>query len=139
MLTLRPLKSAWVIRWIGTGANVPEGLVAVLNYRRAEEQVALVVEQVYAATSASDDEKVFYARRKSNNPYPAVIEAFRVIHCGPNPFLCAEFVRNLRKENGKWIWDDAFTPQERDAIQKHVEQNRRAQHVLVARSKAPLE
>src|SRR5215218_1749828 len=83
--SMKPLKSAWVVRCEGTTPNIPSGLVAVLNYRRTKQQVAMVIEHLYAAATATDEEKVLYARHGRNNPYPVTSTAFPAVVCGANP------------------------------------------------------
>lgn len=117
------LSSAWLVTWEGTSPpkRQSERIVSILNYRASCDRVLNQVEQLYVDHVYSLHEKMAYARRKSDNPYPA--EYGRVkgvqwggrITCGHNPFLLARPVKNLALQtgvNGKEIltWQEIPVP-----------------------------
>lgn len=125
MQSLGPLKTAWLVTWVGTEPHArvekEKQIVAVLNYRWTGERVRSLVEQLYLSSENSVWEMIKAARNRRENPYPAEFERFQgipwrdSIHCGHNPSLHARKVRNLRVvvlEDGssKPDWDEIPGP-----------------------------
>ncbi len=98
-MNTRTLKSAWVVtwEWVGNHARVDEErrLVTALNYRWTSERVRALLEQLYVALEYSPWDKAAVAKSQRNNPYPAKAVSWSEVHCGHNPWLRAQRVRNL--------------------------------------------
>ena len=98
---------AWLITWDWSGdhAAVGDPVVAVLSARTGAEEVRRYVERRYVEETASLREMLSYARyNRPQKPCPAEFERLEGvrfqgrIRCGPNPWLYARLVDNLRVE-----------------------------------------
>jgi hypothetical protein len=107
----------WLItwEWCGEHAKRDDKVAAVLNSRLSPEQVCRFVEFIYTSAYNSLSERLSYATRRAQNPYPALFGALgRVpwegqITCGHNPWLFARRVDNFsvrqngeREEQAEW-------------------------------------
>jgi len=109
---VRTRRRAWIV--YRTGTDINREVVTVLDSRKSPDRVAELVEQLYMVGNYTVCEKLHYATRKHDNPYPAKIEWIdrrALITCGHNPWLEAKVVHNLKlavNENGCQIltWDD---------------------------------
>ena len=107
---------AWLITW--EWLEEKEEIAAILNYRTSPEKVREIVELLYVNEYLIEEEKIAYAKNKKNTPYPAEFERIRGerwlgrIFCGPNPFLYARMVDDLKieKTSGKIIWKEREIP-----------------------------
>ena len=81
-----------------------------MNYRKAGEFIKNYVEQLYNSTFYTLQEKLAYAKRPKENPYPAQYSKINgipyegEITCGSNPFLHGRIVKNIyiiKAKNGK--------------------------------------
>lgn len=119
----RKLGAAWLVTWEGTSPprKQSDRIISILSYRASSARVLEYVEQLYVAKLYSLHEKMAYARRKSDNPFPA--EYGRIngvqwegrITCGHDPFLLARPVKNLVLVNGPsgkeiLTWDEIPIP-----------------------------
>ena len=80
------------------------------------------VEEYYMATHYSLEEKMHYSSHPKDNPYPATFAShpmggrwYAKIDCGPNPFIHARLVRNLKLFKGAdgdsaLTWDEITFP-----------------------------
>ena len=95
----RTVKSAWVVtwQWMGNHARVDDEkrFVTALNYRWTTERVRALLEQLYIALEYSPWDKAGVAKNQRSNPYPAKAVSASEVHCGHNPWLRAQRVRNL--------------------------------------------
>lgn len=105
-------KSAWLITWEGTDPSA-EQVVAILNYRRTEWQMAMVLENLYPVLHPYNvEEKLRSAISRKKNPYPAELSMYARATCGANPHLYGRYVTNLRFEGGSLRWDEPKSPNE---------------------------
>ncbi len=91
---------AWLVTWEGRGYPAEGGTVlTVLSARMSAKDVGGYVERRYIEATASPAEMLDYARytRPVKPPHPAHHERGR-IDCGPNPWLSARLVDDLRVE-----------------------------------------
>lgn len=89
---------AWLVTW-EWGADavaVADAVVAFYNPRWSSERVAPLVEQLYAERTSTLAERAAYAKRPSNNPYPARKDFNGHILCGAHPWLYARVVEALK-------------------------------------------
>lgn len=88
---------AWIVtwEWAGDAAAVADKVVAVLNPRWGERRVSDLVETLYALNNSTLSELASYARRPTDNPYPARRESGRII-CGHHPWLEARRVSEFK-------------------------------------------
>jgi len=98
---------AWLVTWEGSGnhAELESPVAAILSWRYSPERVRRLVEQMYINQTSTIGEQMIYAKNKKKNPYPAYhtttskgAEISWQIFCGPNPYLHARFVEDLRLE-----------------------------------------
>lgn len=98
---VRRKKSAWLITRRSDVNSEGTEVVAILDSRRSVDRVREFLEQFHIATEYGLSEKLLYAARPKENPYPAKAnvdrESMRVVNvsCGHNPWLDARLVRNL--------------------------------------------
>ena len=112
--------SAWLVTWGGTGehAKRKDKIAAILNYRQTSNKISEIIEMIYANETYTLEERLYIAKNKKLNPYPA--EIFRTqqvgrICCGHNPYLEARLVDNLhvikdKNGNQKLEWDEREKP-----------------------------
>ncbi len=96
---------AWLVKWVSVSGE--DAVVTVLSASLDEDTVRRRVEQLHTDLTASIAEKLEYARypNPAPLPYPAISSRLtdgRVsIDCGPNPFLQARLVTDLRVETNE--------------------------------------
>jgi hypothetical protein len=112
--SLTTYKRAWLItwQWSGDHAKVDDAFVALLDYRYAPMTIKRFIEWVYMGSNLSFFEQIAYAKRRSNNPYPAQYGTIRIsgsddlgmptngpwqaqIICGHNPWLYARLIHDV--------------------------------------------
>ncbi|OGJ64490.1 hypothetical protein A3C37_01770 [Candidatus Peribacteria bacterium RIFCSPHIGHO2_02_FULL_53_20] len=126
------IMKAWLItwEWIGDHAAMPEKVVAILSPHWSDEKVREYVEVLYSNLTYSFSERMSYAKRKKDNPYPAKFDMYGGrIHCGHNPSLYARKVENLRvssNEDGSesLSWDEIPIP---ERVLEHYRKKREEQ------------
>jgi len=119
----RKLGAAWLVTWEGTSPpkRQSERIVSIFGCRVSSGRILEHVEQLYVDRLYSLHEKIAYARRRSDNPYPAKYVSVNGaqwtgrITCGHNPFLLARPVKNLNLyegANGEEVltWDEIPVP-----------------------------
>jgi hypothetical protein len=93
--------NGWIVTW-----ERGQEIVAAFNYRIRVERVRELVEQLYIALQYDEEDKLAYADRPKNNPYPAQVDQFSRVTCGHNPFLYARYVNNIRRTDDGYRWDE---------------------------------
>jgi hypothetical protein len=97
---------AWLITWQGSGAlaEAQKPIVAIMNSRISGDRMLKIIEQIYVNERYSLSERIAYVKNRKNNPYPAYFGTFKNAHCswevycGPNPYLYARVVGDLKVE-----------------------------------------
>lgn len=115
--------SAWLVTWESTSPLDRNKIVAVFRPQLAAEKIRQIVEALYSSSVYTDREKIRWALKSKENPYPAEFDRINGvpwqgrIHCGHNPYLFARLVDELRvesREDGseETVWDErrARTP-----------------------------
>lgn len=103
--------NAWIVTWAEPESSNKE-IVAVWNYRYNERTIRRLIEELYIVLAGcSVEEKLRYAKNRKNNPYPASDGPYGPINCGHNPWLCARFVKNIRKTENGYRWDEHQPPE----------------------------
>ena len=131
-------KSAWLVTWQSMPLLDSEPVAAVLRPQLGAETVRRLVELLYASSEYSTAEKIRWALRPDQNPYPAEFSAINGvpwqghIHCGHNPLLFARLVDELRVEpqpdgTEKTLWNERPRP-ERGVFQQGSSPSTRRKH-----------
>ena len=120
---MNSMKNAWLITW-DQASGYPrqkDKIVSILSGRLSAKTVLKYVERLYVDLEYSFSDKLAYAKKPKDNPYPAQFGSINnvpwqgEITCGHNPFLYARRVMNIRVEldsNGaeQLHWDDIPKP-----------------------------
>lgn len=96
-------KSAWVVQWNGTDKKYlnKKHIITIFDSRIASKKVKEFIENYYIACTYTNYEKAYYSSNKKKNPYPAEYGSINGVRyagsiiCGHNPFINAEYVKNL--------------------------------------------
>ena len=93
---MRRGQSAWLLTWDWSGphAAVEDRIAAILRPKLSRHIVGSIVETIFARHEYNVSEMAQWAKRPKDNPYKAVWEGDHC-YCGHNPFLHANYVRNL--------------------------------------------
>jgi len=102
---------AWLITWEEFGTiekDQSKKIVSIFDSRVSSDKIRDYTENFYISTQYSPLEKITFANKRRNNPYPA--EYFRIdgvpwqgrITCGDNPHLFARIVKNLIVVNNEF-------------------------------------
>ena len=113
--------SAWLVTWESTAPLDRNPVAAVFRPQLSAEKVRQIVEVLYANSEYTDSEKIRWAIKAKENPYPAEFAGIGgarwqgQIHCGHNPYLFARLVDELRVENRddgseETIWEERPPP-----------------------------
>jgi hypothetical protein len=96
--------SAWLVTWESHEPLEGDRVAAVFSPRLGAKSVRAAVHAIYAATEFVTREKIRWAIRPDENPYPAMYNTVGGVRwegqilCGHNPFLFARLVDELRVE-----------------------------------------
>nr|NJM03439.1 hypothetical protein [Desulfobacula sp.] len=118
---------AWLITWEKFRAEEENDqsnkIVSIFDSRVSSDKIKDYAENFFISTQYSPFEKITFANKRKNNPYPA--EYLRIngiqwqgrIVCGHNPYLLARLVKNLivvNNESGQEIisWEEQPIPKD---------------------------
>lgn len=90
-------QSAWLVMWdwAGPQAAVEDRLAAILRPRTSRDAVQEIVRCLYAIHAYTPSEQASWAKRPGDNPYKPGWTGKYLCSCGHNPYLIAQYVREL--------------------------------------------
>lgn len=90
-------QAAWLLtwEWIGPHAAVEDRLAAILRPRLSREVVQEIVRCLYSIHAYTPTELALWSKRPAENPYKPGWHGKFCCTCGHNPWLNAQYVREL--------------------------------------------
>jgi len=90
-------QAAWLVMWdwAGPHAAVEDRLAAILRPRTSREAVQEILRCLYAIHAYTPTEQALWSKRPAENPYKPGWTGKYLCSCGHNPYLNAQYVREL--------------------------------------------
>lgn len=90
-------QTAWLVtwEWAGPYAAVEDRLAAILWPRTSRNAVQEIVRCLYAIHAYTPTEQALWAKRPAEDPYKPGWHGRFLCQCGHNPYLIAQYVREL--------------------------------------------
>ena len=90
-------QAAWLVmwKWSSPYAAVEDRLAAILRPRTSRDAVQEIVRCLYAVHAYTPTEQAMWSKRPAENPYKPGWYGRYLCHCGHNPHLIAQYVREL--------------------------------------------